>query len=70
MLYLEKGKVEFEDDATSTNLTSVKIVAPQPSLIKYGSFDPIILSLIKKAVENLQYKWHNFRNQETKDLVD
>ena len=54
----KKGKVEFDDEATSSTLVLITIVSPQPNAlvktIKFVSFEPIILALIMEKVKNPQ----------------
>ena len=54
----KEGKVEFDDEATSSNLSSITTTSPQHNplvkTIKFGSFETIILALTVEEVKNPQ----------------
>ena len=58
MKLYNEGKIEFDDEAASSNLASITTTSPQPNVvvktIKFGSFEPIILAPIVKKVKNPQ----------------
>ena len=53
----KKGKVEFDDEAATSNLASITTAIPQPNAlvktIKVGSFKPIVLASTMEKVKNL-----------------
>ena len=53
-----KGKIEFEYETASSNLTTVTIEISQlktlNETIKFGSFEPIVLAPTRKGVRNTQ----------------
>ena len=61
------GTVEFDDEAASLNLASLTITSPQPNalvkIIKFGSFEPIILAPTMEEVNNPRGSEGNFRSQ-------
>ena len=65
-LYNE-GKVEFDDEAASSNLASITIASPQHNagvkIIKFGSFEPVILALTMEEVKDPQGSGGNARSQ-------
>ena len=52
----KEGKVEFDDEAASSNLASITTAIPQPNalvkIIKFGSFEPIILAPTMEEVKS------------------
>ena len=54
----KKGKVEFDDEAASSNLASITTAISQPNAlvktIKFGSFELIVLASIVEEVKNFQ----------------
>ena len=54
-LYNE-GKIEFNDETTSSNLALITTASPQPNAmvktIKFGSFEPVILAPTVEEVKN------------------
>ena len=54
----KKGKVEFDDEAASSNLASITTTSPQPNVlvktIKFGFFELVILAFTTKEVKSLQ----------------
>ena len=65
-LYNE-GKVEFEDEAASSNLASITTARPQHNAkvktIKFGSFEPVILASTMEEVKDPQGSGGNARSQ-------
>ena len=66
-LYNE-GKVEFDDEAASSNLASITIASPQSNAvaktIKFGFFEPVILVPTVEEVKDLQGSGGNACSQE------
>ena len=67
MEFYSKGKIEFELENASSNLASVMIEIFPPKtlseIIKFGSFDLIVLASIEKRVKNAQESGGNARSQ-------
>ena len=62
----KKGKVEFDDEAASSNLALITTASPQPNAliktIKYGYFELIVLASTIEEVKNLQGSEGNSRS--------
>ena len=65
-LYNER-KVEFDEEAASSNLASITTASPQHNTvvktIKFGSFEPVILAPIVEEVKNPQENGGNVCSQ-------
>ena len=63
----KEGKVEFDDEAASSNLASVTTTIPQPNAlvktIKFRSFKPIVLASTVEKVKNPQRSGGNSCSQ-------
>ena len=63
----KEGKVEFDDEAASSNLVSITTTSFQPNAlvktIKFGSFEPIVLAPTVEKVKNPQESGGNSRFQ-------
>ena len=58
MKLYKEGKIEFDDEVPSSNLSSVTTMSPQPNAlikaIRFGSFELVILALSVEKVKSLK----------------
>ena len=67
MELFNEQKVKFDDEAASSNLASITTTSPQSNavakIIKFGSFEPVILAPTMEEVKDPQRSRGNARSQ-------